>query len=73
MQKQSKESTSSLGIAQLNLENATRILKTTQKAFDVASQRLDAAEEEHLRATEALIAEVGTVRGRNRVTPQSLR
>jgi len=59
----------SLGAAQTTLEATTKEMRAAQAAYERASERLQLAEETHVTATVALLAEVNTVRGNSKVTP----
>jgi hypothetical protein len=63
----------SLGIAQANIEAATKELKAAQSNYERAVERLQIAEETHNTTTVALVNEMNAVRGNAKVTPLALR
>jgi hypothetical protein len=67
------EQINSLGMAQANLEYATKELRAAQANFEKASDRLSLAEEGHQMAITELVGEVGVVRSKARVVPTSLK
>lgn len=63
----------SLGMAQANLEYATKELRSAQAVFKRAQERLHLAEEGHELASVLLAREVDTVRSKTKVLPAALR
>lgn len=62
-----------LGMAQANLEYATKELRSAQAVFKRAQERLHLAEEGHELASVLLAREVDTVRSKTKVLPAALR
>ncbi len=67
------EQINSLGQAQANLEYTTKELRSAQRAFELARNRLALAEEGHQLAITLLVSEVSTVRENSKVIPNILR
>lgn len=68
-----KPQINSLGMAQANLEFATKELRSAQAAHKRAQERLSLAEEGHELASVLLAKEVDTVRSKTKVLPAALR
>lgn len=73
MNKNAMLKVNSLGLAQSNLEAASKELRLAQTAFEKAQQRLADAVESHENAQRTLVSEVTSVRNSARVIPLDLR